>query len=59
MKLNILLFLSGLTVLTSCNGQNTSQVANGTVNDKHLTIAFGDTVKELGKNRHFISQKKE
>ena len=52
MKFNTLLFLSTLTVLTSCNGQNTSQVSNG-------SIAKGDTVKELGKNLMLVYQDKK
>src|SRR5688572_3853140 len=56
MKLNLVLFLSALTVLTSCNGQSTSQVANSTLNDH---IANGDTVKELGKNIMLVYQDKK
>jgi ligand-binding sensor domain-containing protein len=59
MKLSTLLFLSIITVLTSCNGQNTSQVLNGTVNDKHLIITAGDTVKELGNNIMLVYQDKK
>jgi ligand-binding sensor domain-containing protein len=56
MKLNTLLFLSLLTVLTSCNGQSNSQVANNTSNGQHSTIAKGDTVKELGKHLMYVMQ---
>lgn len=57
MKLNTLLFLSILTVLiTSCNGQNTSQVTNLILKER---ITIGDTVKELGKNIMVVYQDKK
>lgn len=47
MKLNILLFLSTITLLASCNGQTSNQKKN---TDPFIK---GDTVKELGE-RLFI-----
>lgn len=57
MKLNILLFLSILTLLTSCNGQTTSQKNN----TKQFSEQFakGDTVKELGSSIMFVYQDKK
>lgn len=54
MKLNILLFLSIQTILTSCNGQNSSHTA-----DKRTTLTVGDTVKELGSNLMVVYQDKK
>jgi ligand-binding sensor domain-containing protein len=53
MKLNILLFLSILTLLTSCNGQTTDK--------KNNTNQFvnGDTVKELGSSIMVVYQDKQ
>jgi ligand-binding sensor domain-containing protein len=50
MQLNILLFLTTITLLTSCNGQ--------TSNKKNNTDQFinGDIVKELGKNIMVVYQ---
>lgn len=53
MKLNILLFLSILTLLTSCNGQTTTQ------QDKIENIAKGETVTELGNNIMVVYQDKK
>jgi len=50
MKLNILLFLSTITLLTSCNGQTSNQNKN---TDQFLK---GDTVKELGKSIMVVYQ---
>lgn len=50
MKLNILLILTVLTLLTSCNGQTTYQKSN-TAN-----FTKGDTVNEVGKNIMVIHQ---
>jgi ligand-binding sensor domain-containing protein len=44
MKLNILLFLSTITLLASCNGQTSNQKKN---TDQFIK---GDTVKELGES---------
>lgn len=53
MKFNILLFLTILTLLTSCNGQ--------TSNQKIITDQFtkGDTVKELGSSIMVVYQDKK
>jgi ligand-binding sensor domain-containing protein len=53
MKLNILLFLSILTLLTSCNGQTTRQ------HFKTDNIVKGDNVTELGKSIMVIHQDKK
>ena len=55
--ITILLF-SSLTIFSSCNGQNTSQAANSTVNDKNSTIAIGDTVSEIDESIWSIFQDK-
>ena len=54
MKLNIIIFISILTVLTSCNGQTNTQ----THNSEKLNKLFpaGDTVKELSNNIMVIYQ---
>lgn len=54
MKLNILLVLSMVTFLTSCNGQN----ANPSNNFKKLEnqIVIGDTVNQLGNNIMVVFQ---
>lgn len=56
-KLNILLFLTILTLLTSCNGQTSNQVKNSKQNFQQLTKS--DTLKELGKNIMAIYQDKK
>ena len=62
-KLNILLFLSLLTVLTLCNGQNTSQTANSFFSEQNsIPIAIGtigDTVSALDKTIFIIFQDKD
>ncbi|MBK8448540.1 MAG: hypothetical protein IPO78_13875 [Saprospiraceae bacterium] len=50
MKLNILLFLSTMTLLTSCNGQTSNQ------KNKIDQFIKGDTVKELGKSIMVVYQ---
>ena len=50
MKLNILLFLSTITLLTSCNGQTSNQ------NKNTDQVIKGDTVKELGKSIMVVYQ---
>ena len=50
MKLNILLFLSTITLLTSCNGQSFNQKKNTDL------VIKGDTVKELGKSIMVVYQ---
>lgn len=50
MKLNILIFLSTITLLTSCNGQTSNQKKN---TDQFIK---GDTVKELGKSIMVVYQ---
>lgn len=50
MKLNILIFLSTITLLTSCNGQTSNQKKN---TDQ---LIKGDTVKELGKSIMVVYQ---
>ncbi len=57
MKLNILLFLTILTSLISCNGQTSTQVKNSNQNIQQFPK--GDTVKELGKNIMAIYQDKK
>jgi ligand-binding sensor domain-containing protein len=54
MKSDILLFLSILTILASCNGQTTSQPT-----DKSVTLVVGDTVQELGNNIMVVYQDKK
>ncbi len=49
-KLNLLLLLSSVTLLTSCNGQTSNQKKNTDLSVK------GDTVQELGKNIMVIYQ---
>ncbi len=49
MKLNTLLFLSILTLLTSCNGQTIYQTDNKVLNDRYASIAVGAKVSELDK----------
>ena len=53
MKLSILLFLSFLTLLTSCNGQTTKQKV------KIENIVKGDLVTELGKSIMVVYQDKK
>lgn len=55
MKLNILLFLAILTLLTSCNGQPQKKIT------EHFIEQFvkGDTVKELGRSIMVIYQDKK
>ena len=57
MKLNILLFLSILTLLTSCNGQTSTK----NINTDHINkiIEKGDTVKELGSSIMVLYQDKK
>jgi ligand-binding sensor domain-containing protein len=57
MKLNMLLFLSILTLLTSCNGQTSTQKKNTEQFNEQL--AKGDTVKELGSNIMVVYQDKK
>lgn len=59
MKLNILLSSFIFTSLTSCNGQNTSQVIGETENERIINMAKVDTVKELGKNIMLVYQDKK
>lgn len=54
MKLNILLFLSIITLLTSCNGQ-TSNLKDNT-EQFNEQLAKGDTVKELGSSIMVVYQ---
>ncbi len=58
MKLNTLLFLVILTLLTSCNGQTASQTENKVLSDHYAAIAIGDTVSELDKTIWVIFQDK-
>jgi len=58
MKLNAIIFFSILTILTSCNGQNTSSVSNSSRNEQGSSIAIGDTIFELDKNIWIIFQDK-
>jgi len=53
MKLSILIFLSFLTLLTSCNGQTTKQ------NVKTENIVKGNSVTELGKSIMAVYQDKK
>jgi ligand-binding sensor domain-containing protein len=57
MKLNIILFLSILTLLTSCSGQ-TSNTKKNTDQFKELFVK-GDTVKELGSSIMVVYQDKK
>ena len=52
-------FLSILTVLISCSGQNTSQTTVHAQDNLTSTIAKGDTVKELGNNIMVVYQDKK
>ncbi|MEJ7625886.1 MAG: hypothetical protein WKF35_03400 [Ferruginibacter sp.] len=58
MKLIILIFSNILTILTSCNGQNTSKSSKGNSKTHLLIIAIGDTVSELDKAIFIIFQDK-
>ena len=51
--MNILLFLSTISLLTSCNGQTSNQKKNS---DQFIK---GDTIKELGKSIMVIYQDKK
>lgn len=53
MKLNIIIFLGTLTLLTSCNGQATNQQV------KIENIVKGDAVTELGNSITVIYQDKK
>lgn len=57
MKLNVILFLSILTLLTSCSGQ-TSNPRKNTDQIKELFVK-GDTVKELGSSIMVVYQDKK
>lgn len=57
MKLTTLLFFSILSILTSCNGQN-SNLKNHSVSLKELNVK-GDTVQELGSSIMVIYQDKK
>ena len=57
--MNSLAFLSVLTVIISCSGQNTTHEANNNLSEQDLTIVKGDTVKELGKNIMIVYQDKK
>ena len=59
MKLNILIFLTILTSLTSCNGQNTSQGTNKIENSSIIDITKVEIIKELGKNIMLVYQDKK
>lgn len=56
-KLNIHLFLFILTLLTSCNGQNSIQKKNTKQFDEQHTM--GDTVKDLGSSIMVVYQDKK
>jgi ligand-binding sensor domain-containing protein len=56
--MNSIILFSILTLLTSCNGQNTSPVAKSTSNEQDLSIEIGDTVSELDKTIWIIFQDK-
>ena len=58
MKLVTIILFSILTILTSCNGQNTSSVSNNTRNEQNSNIAIGDTVSEISNNIWIIFQDK-
>ena len=51
MQLYLLLLFCTLTILTSCNGQNTS-----ISNSRNSTITLGDTVSELSKSIWIVFQ---
>jgi len=57
MKWNILLLLSILTLLTSCNGQAATQIKN--IEPFSEQFAKGDTVKELGNSIMVVYQDKK
>lgn len=57
MKLNILLFLTILTLLTACNGQTSTQKKNTEQSGEQF--AKGDTVKELGSSVMVVYQDKK
>jgi ligand-binding sensor domain-containing protein len=57
MKLNLIAFLSILTVLTSCKGQTNTQAHNS--EKLNNPFATGDTVKELSNNIMVIFQDKK
>ena len=57
MKLNILLFLTILPLLTSCNGQTSNQKKNTAQFGEQF--AKGDTVKELGNSIMVVYQDKK
>lgn len=48
--MNSLVFLSVLTIIISCSGQNITHEANNNLSEQDLMIVKGDTVRELGKN---------
>lgn len=52
MKLNILLYLTILTLLNSCNGQTSNQ------QNHKINLIKGDTVKQLGSSIMFVYQDK-
>ncbi len=57
MKLNIIIFISILTLLTSCNGQtNTQKISSEKPTEPLVT---GDTVRELSNNIMVIYQDKK
>ena len=56
--MNTIILFSILPILTSCNRQNTSPVANSTSNEQDLSIEIGDTVSELDKTIWIIFQDK-
>jgi len=58
MELNTIILFSILTILASCNGQNSSLVSNNTSNEQDASIATGDTVYELDKSIWNIFQDK-
>ena len=59
MKSNILLFLTILISLTSCNRRNNSQDTNRNVNASIIDITKVEAVKELGKNIMLVYQDKK
>lgn len=59
MKLYFFLFLTILTSLTSCNGQNNSQVKIENKNASIIDISKVETVNELGKNIMLVFQDKK
>lgn len=54
----MLFLLYLLTVLSSCHGQNTSNIENAKISPQNSTIAIGDTVSELDKSIWVIFQDK-